>query len=62
MRVCTNANAVLTGLQAYQFSDNKNSEIALRWQQLCLASGYAAIIPHVVTFITSQVCSWLMCA
>eukprot|EP00048_Salpingoeca_helianthica_P016503 m.232660 g.232660 ORF g.232660 m.232660 type:complete len:609 (-) comp18819_c0_seq1:206-2032(-) len=39
---------------AYKLSESKNSEIALRWQQLCLASSYAPIIPHVVDFITSQ--------
>ena len=41
--------------QAYHLSENQNSEIALRWQQLCLQAGWAPIFPHVVKFITSQV-------
>jgi hypothetical protein len=39
---------------AYHFTESHNAEIMFRWQTLCLRSNLQSILPHVVSFITSQ--------
>lgn len=39
---------------AYQFTSCNNSELKYRWQMLCLLSEAEWIVPHVVSFITTQ--------
>lgn len=40
--------------ELYRFTDRGNAEIKLRWQTLALKSNASWIVPHVISFITSQ--------
>lgn len=46
---------ILSGLDlAYQFTASNNAELKYRWQMLCLLSEADWIVPHVLSFITTQ--------
>jgi len=49
------SDAVLRRLDAlYSLTNNGNAEIKFRWQSICLRCEAGWIVPHVVSFITSQ--------
>ncbi|XP_064400274.1 leukotriene A-4 hydrolase-like [Halichondria panicea] len=46
---------ILQGMDTvYKLSKMGNNEVKLRWQRLCLKSGWSEVIPAVVDFITTQ--------
>lgn len=46
---------ILSGLDlAYHFTASNNAELKYRWQMLCILSEADWIVPHVISFITTQ--------